>query len=68
LIHIGLEGEAEGRWFNLTALTWEELVYDYEYEPGEEEGKETSLPITPPKPCKLGPSMNWTQCTEFAIP
>jgi hypothetical protein len=32
LIHTGLEDEVEGRWFNLTKLTWEELVYDYEYD------------------------------------
>ena len=24
LIHTGLEGEADGRWFNLIILTWEE--------------------------------------------
>jgi hypothetical protein len=71
LIHTGLEGEAGGRWFNLTTLTWEEQVYDYEYdeyEPGEEEGKETPSPTTPPNPCKHSSNMNGTQCTEFAVP
>jgi hypothetical protein len=46
-------------------------VYDYEYdeyEPEEEEGKETSSPTTPPNACKPGPNMNWTQCTGFAVP
>ena len=42
--------------------------YEYgEYEPGEEEAKEASSPTTT-QPCKPGPNMSWTQCTEFAAP
>ena len=48
-------------------------MYDYEYDeyqPEEGEGKETSSPtsITISNPCKPGPNMNWTQCTEFSVP
>ena len=30
--------------------------------------KTLPTPTTTPDPCKPSPNMNWTQCTEFAIP
>jgi hypothetical protein len=44
LIHTELEGEADGSWLNLTTLTWEEQVHDYEYEPEEEEETYSETP------------------------
>lgn len=67
--------------FNITSLTWEEQEYDYidDYVDcaryNETKGCSEAVITTVPtaqkstvNPCTKGPNMNWTQCTEIAVP